>query len=171
MVKDFVVNKRAFSKMVYQILSIVIKIYKVSWLRTSSWYFSNHSLTLLTSHHLHLKYINHYCDTVFFIVLLWSVEKYLLLWRKENLSCSFSVERFIFQGGGLTPAILCKSIIHYRILKVQSRKLKKNYNEMIASTWKINLEIVAYLIIKILESFTSKFKYLGIKVNKKSDFY
>ena len=41
---------------------------------------------------------------------------------------------------------------------------------MIASTWKINLEIVAYLLIKVLELFTSEFEYLGIKVSKKSGF-
>ena len=39
---------------------------------------------------------------------------------------------------------------------------------MIASTWKINLEIVAYLLIKVLELFTSEFEYLGIKVTKKA---
>ena len=94
-------------------------------MRTSSWYFSNHSLTLLTSHHLHLKYINYYCDTVIFIVLLWSVQKYLLLRRKKYLLYSFSVEQCIFQGGGLTSANLCKSIIHYQTLKVQLRKLRK----------------------------------------------
>ena len=114
--------------------------------------------------------MNYYCDTVIFIVLLYSVQEYLLLWRKEYLSYSFSVERCIFQGGSLTPAILWKSIIHYQTLKIQSRKIK-NCREMIASTSKINLEIVAYLLIKVLELFTSKFKYLGIKVSKKSDFY
>ena len=51
-------------------------------------------------------------------------------------------------------------------LTVQSHKLKKNYREMIASTWKINLEIIAYLLINLLELFTSKFEYLGIKVRK-----
>ena len=42
---------------------------------------------------------------------------------------------------------------------------------MINSTGKINLEIVAYLLIKILELFTSKLKYHGIKVSRKSDFH
>ena len=41
---------------------------------------------------------------------------------------------------------------------------------MIASTWKTKLEIVAYLLIKVLELLTSKFKYLGIKVSKKATF-
>ena len=58
-------------------------------------------------------------------MLLWSVQKYLLLWRKEYLSYSFSEKRCIFQGGGLISTILCKSIIYYQILTVQSRKLKK----------------------------------------------
>ena len=71
-----------------------------------------------TSYHLD-------CDTVIFIVLLWSVQKYLFVWRKEYLSYSFSEERCIFQGGGLTSTILCKSIIQYQTLKVQPRKLKK----------------------------------------------
>ena len=41
---------------------------------------------------------------------------------------------------------------------------------MIASAQKINLEIVAYLLIKILELFTSEFKYLRIGVSKKDVF-
>ena len=56
-------------------------------------------------------------------------------------------------------------------LQRYSHANQKNYREMIASTWKINLEMVVYLSIKILELFTSKFKYLGIKVSKKSNFY
>ena len=67
-----------------------------------------------TSHHLHI-----------FIALLWSVLKSLLLWCKEYLLYSFSEERCIFQGGGLTSTILCKGIIHYQTLKLQSRKVKK----------------------------------------------
>ena len=39
---------------------------------------------------------------------------------------------------------------------------------MIASNMKINLEIVAYLLIKVLELFTSEFEYLGIKTNNKA---
>ena len=58
-------------------------------------------------------------------MLLWSVQKYLLLRRKKYLLYSFSVEQCIFQGGGLTSANLCKSIIHYQTLKVQLRKLRK----------------------------------------------
>ena len=38
---------------------------------------------------------------------------------------------------------------------------------MIASTLKINMEIDAYLLIKVLELFTSEFEYLGTKVSKK----
>ena len=41
---------------------------------------------------------------------------------------------------------------------------------MIASTWKINLEIVSYLLIKVLDSFTTEFEYLVIKVSKKGGF-
>ena len=41
---------------------------------------------------------------------------------------------------------------------------------MITSTWKINLEIVAYLLINGLEIFIFEFEYLGIKLNKKSGF-
>ena len=63
----------------------------------------------------------------------------------------------------MTSTILCKGIRY-------SRANQKNYREMIASTWKINLEIVAYLLIKVLELFTSEFEYLGIKVSKKSGF-
>ena len=81
--------------------------------------------SLNTSHHLHLNYINCYCDTVIFTVLLWSVQKYLLLWLKEYPSYSFSEEQCILQGGGLTSIILCKSVTYYQILKVQSRKLWK----------------------------------------------
>ena len=40
---------------------------------------------------------------------------------------------------------------------------------MIASAWEINLEIVAHFLITILELFTSKLKYLGIKVSKKNN--
>ena len=40
---------------------------------------------------------------------------------------------------------------------------------MIASTLKISLEIVAYLLIKSLELFTSELAYLGKKVSKKVD--
>ena len=39
---------------------------------------------------------------------------------------------------------------------------------MTASTWKINLEIVAYLLIKVLDLFTSEFEYLVIKVSRKA---
>ena len=42
---------------------------------------------------------------------------------------------------------------------------------MIASTGKINLEIVTYLLIKTLELFTSEFEYLGIKVSKSERLY
>ena len=125
--------------------------------------------SLNTSRHLHLKYINFYCDTVIFVALLWSVQKYLLFWRKGYLSYGFSEKRCIFQGSGLTSTILCKSVIYYQILKVQSRR--RNFREMIASTWKINLEIVVYLLIEVLELFTSEFKYLGIKVSKKTAFF
>ena len=96
---------------------------------------------------------------------LWSLQKYLLLWRLENLLYSSSVERCIFQGGGLASTILSKSIIHYQTLQIQSHKSKKNYGEMIASTWKINLEIVAYLLIEILELF------IWNKSKQKSNFY
>ena len=41
---------------------------------------------------------------------------------------------------------------------------------MIASTWKIDLEIVSYLLIKVLDSFTTEFEYLVIKVSKKGGF-
>ena len=41
---------------------------------------------------------------------------------------------------------------------------------MITSTWIINLEIVAYLLIKVLGFFSSEFEYLGMKVSKKNDF-
>ena len=41
---------------------------------------------------------------------------------------------------------------------------------MTASTWKINLEIVAYLLIKVLDLLTSEFEYLVIKVSRKSGF-
>ena len=41
---------------------------------------------------------------------------------------------------------------------------------MTASTWKINLEIVAYLLIKVLDLFTSEPEYLVIKVSRKSGF-
>ena len=41
---------------------------------------------------------------------------------------------------------------------------------MITSAWKINLEIVAYLLIKVLELFIFESEYLGIKVSKKSGF-
>ena len=34
---------------------------------------------------------------------------------------------------------------------------------MIASAWKINVELVAYLLIKLLELFTSEFEFLGKK--------
>ena len=51
---------------------------------------------LNTSHHLHLKYINFYCDTVIFVVLLSPVQKDLLLWCKEHLSYSIYYERYIF---------------------------------------------------------------------------
>ena len=92
MFKDFVVNKRAFSKMADQIVSILI--YYVHPHGTFPTILLQFSLN--TSHHLHLKYINYYCDNVIFIVLLWCVPKYLLLWRKEYLSYSFSEERCIF---------------------------------------------------------------------------
>ena len=68
-------------------------------------------------------------DTVIFIVLLWSVQKYLFVWRKEYLSYSFSEERCIFQGGGLTPRILCKALMYYLTLKLQSRQLKKLHRD------------------------------------------
>ena len=62
MFKGFAANKRAFLKMVYQILSYVHPHVTFSTIRL---YFS-----LNTSYHLHLKYINYYCDTGIFIVLL-----------------------------------------------------------------------------------------------------
>ena len=59
--------------MIYQILSNVIK-YKVSLLCTSSWYFCNHSLTLLIKHFtssaskkILLRYGDLYCVTVIFV--------------------------------------------------------------------------------------------------------
>ena len=67
----------------------------------------------------------------------------------------------------MKSTILCKSIIYYQVLKVESRKLKKNYRKMTASTWKIKLEIAAYLLIKFLYLFTSEFEYLVIKVSRK----
>ena len=48
-------------------------------------------------------------------------------------------------------------------------KIKKA-TEMITSAWKINLEIVAYLLIKVLALFFFESEYLGIKVGKKSGF-
>ena len=39
---------------------------------------------------------------------------------------------------------------------------------MTVSTRKINFAIVAYLLIKVLELFTSQFEYIGIKVSKKA---
>ena len=47
------------------------------------------SFSLFTSHHLHLEYIDYYFDTVIFVVLLWSVQKYLLLWCKKDRLYSF----------------------------------------------------------------------------------
>ena len=41
---------------------------------------------------------------------------------------------------------------------------------MTDSTWKINLEIVAYLLIKALDLFTSELVYLVIKVSRKRGF-
>ena len=69
----------------------------------------------------------------------------------------------------MTSRILCKSTIYYQILLYTQTNLKK-YRGMIGSTWKINLEIVGHLLIKLLELFTSEFKYRGIKVRKKSGF-
>ena len=45
-------------------------------------------------------------------------------------------------------------------LTVQSHKLKKKLQR----DDRINLEIIAYLLIKLPELFTSEFEYLGIKV-------
>ena len=47
-------------------------------------------------------------------------------------------------------------------LTVQSHKLKKKLQR----GERINLEIIAYLLIKLPELFTSEFEYLGIKVRK-----
>ena len=128
MFKDFAVNKRAFSKIVYQILSIVINMWS--------------------------KFITYML---------------MVLWRKEYLSYSFWEERCIFQGGSFTSTILCKSIIDNKTIKVQSWKFKKkSCREMIASAWKINVELVAYLLIKLLELFTSEFEFLGKKWAKKA---
>ena len=97
--------------MVYQILSIVIKIksnfitYILRVLFKPFSYISHHTL------HIICISLLCYCD------LCWSICCYLLY--------SFSEERCIFQGGGLTSTILCKGIIHYQTLKLQSRKVKK----------------------------------------------
>ena len=87
--------------------------YKVSLQRTSSGYFSNHSLTFLTTHFTSSAYL--YCIIVICAEVFVAVTQII----------SFSREQCIFQGSGLTSTILCKSIIHYQTLKVQSRKLKK----------------------------------------------
>ena len=67
MFKEFAVNKRALSKIVYQILSIVIKIILLHNPHVTFPAIFLH-FSLNTSHHLHLKYINYYCDTVIFVV-------------------------------------------------------------------------------------------------------
>ena len=69
----------------------------------------------------------------------------------------------------MKSTILCKSIIYYQVLKVESRKLK-NCRKLPSSTWKANLEIVSYLSIKVLDFFTSEFEYRVIKVSRKSSF-
>ena len=113
MFKDFAVKKtilkNGLSKYRNQNIRQVYNVHLQSIFQTILLHFSPYTL-----HHLHI-----------FIVLLWSVLIYLLLWRKGYLSYSFSEERCIFQGGGLTSTILWKSIIHCQTLKVQSRKLKK----------------------------------------------
>ena len=55
-------------------------------------------------------------------------------------------------------------------LKGRVISIKKNYREMTASTWKISPGIVAYLLIKVLDLFTSEFEHLVIKVSRKSGF-
>ena len=52
-------------------------------------------------------------------------------------------------------------------LTVQSHKLKKKLER----DERINLEIIAYLLIKLPELFTSESEYLGIKVRKIKRFY
>ena len=47
-------------------------------------------------------------------------------------------------------------------LTVQSHKLTKKRQKY----ERINIEIIAYLLIKLPELFTSEFEYLGIKVRK-----
>ena len=59
--------------------------------------------------------------------------------------------------------------LNVQIKKFESHKLKKLQRED-RFTWKINLEVVTYLLIKFLDLFTSELEYLGIKVSKKSGF-
>ena len=121
MFKDFAVKKailkNGLSKYRNQNIRQVYNVHLQSIFQTILLHFSPYTL-----HHLHI-----------FIVLLWSVLIYLLLWRKGYLSYSFSEERCIFQGGGLTPRILCKSLIQYLALKLQSCQLKKLHRDRV---WK-----------------------------------
>ena len=94
---------------------------------------------------------------------------------QRNFSYIFSEERCIFQGGSLTSIwryqyenIFWKSIIYYQTLKIQSRKLKKLHRDVHFNMKKKKLEVVTYLFLELL---TTKLKYLGIKVSKKSNFY
>ena len=66
----------------------------------------------------------------------------------------------------MKSTILCKSIIYYQVLKVAPRKLKKLQRDDRFNI-KINLEIVSYLSIKVLDLFTSEIEYLVIKVSRK----
>ena len=132
MFKDFAVNKRAFSKMVYQILSIVIKINinKVKFITQLHPHgtFLNIILhiSLNTPYHFHLKYINYYCNTVInYCVTVNCAEVFVAMMQRISFLNSFSEERCTIQVGALTSTILCKCIIYYQILMVQSRKLKK----------------------------------------------
>ena len=117
MFKDFAVKKSILkNSLSNQVLQSKYKVYYVhpqSTFPTILLHFSPN-----TSNHLH-------CNTVIFIALLRSVQKCLLLWHKEYFLYSFSEEQYIFQWGGLTSTILCKSILHHQTLKVQPRKLKK----------------------------------------------
>ena len=110
---------------------------KVSLLRTFSGYFWNHSFFLYfspnTLHHLH-------CDTVIFIVLLWSEQRYLLLWREEYISYSFCEERCIFQGGGLASTTLCKSIIKEQSCKLKKLKTDDHFN-MKKKSWNCRISL------------------------------
>ena len=69
----------------------------------------------------------------------------------------------------MKSTILCKSIIYYQVLKVESRKLKKKLQRddrfnMKNKPWNCRISL------KVLDLFTSEFEYLVIKVSRKSGF-